>query len=155
MKKKKSFLEGLGLFLHPKFEFHLLIELAFNLLSIIPVIGIFELIKYPLVTYKESIAGVIIYIVVLTLVMESFKVYILRHFINFIFKTKGALLFLIYLAINYLTTLIIKGFSFNENVLLNLFIFTTAYIFLKIIIIVIYQRHINKKEKEEENEKLD
>ena len=45
---KKILLESLGLFLHPKFEFHLLIELVINLVAVVPVIGLFELFEYPL-----------------------------------------------------------------------------------------------------------
>lgn len=154
MKKKKKFLESLGLFLHPKFEFHLLIEIMMNLLSIVPIIGIFELLNYPLVSYS-GVAGVIIYVVVLTLVMESFKVYILRHFIDFLFKTKGLLLYFMYILFFYLTTFIVKDLSFRENKVINIFIFTTLFIFLKVMLIIVYQRNINKKEKGEDNETMD
>lgn len=154
MKKKKKFLESLGLFLHPKFEFHLLIEIMMNLLSIVPIIGIFELLNYPLVSYS-GVAGVIIYIVVLTLVMESFKVYILRHFIDFLFKTKGLFLYFMYILFFYLTTFIVKDLSFRENKVINIFIFTTLFIFLKVMLIIVYQRNINKKEKGEDNETMD
>jgi len=154
MKKRKSFFESLGLFLHPKFEIHLLIELMFNLLAIIPIIGIFELVKYPLVSYS-GIAGVIIYVVVLTLVVESFKVYILRHFIHYLIKTKGLLLYLSYLVVFYVTTFIIKDLAINENKIINLFILTTLFLLLKIGLIIIYQRNTHKKEKGERNEKVD
>lgn len=154
MKKKKTFLESLGLFLHPKFEFHLLIEIMMNLLSIVPIIGIFELLNYPLVSYS-GVAGVIIYVVVLTLVMESFKVYILRHFIDFLFKTKGLFLYFMYILFFYLTTFIVKDLSFRENKVINIFIFTTLFIFLKVMLIIVYQRNINKKEKGEDNETMD
>src|SRR5690625_3783743 len=154
MKKRKSFFESLGLFLHPKFEIHLLIELMFNLLAIIPIIGIFELVKYPLVSYS-GIAGVIIYVVVLTLVVESFKVYILRHFIHYLIKTKGLLLYLSYLVVFYVTTFIIKDLTINENKIINLFILTTLFLLLKIGLIIIYQRNTHKKEKGERNEKED
>lgn len=154
MNNKKSFLQSTGLFLHDKFEFHLLIELAFNLLAVIPVISLFELFKFSLVSY-ESIAGVIIFIVVFTLVVESFKVYILRYFIDFVFKTKGVLIYLLYFGIFYLTTFIIKDFSFNKNVLLRLFVFTTVFLIFKVLFIIIYQRYAYKKNEVKENEKLD
>jgi len=147
--KKKSFLESLGLFLHPKFEFHLLIELVINLVTVVPVIGLFELFEYPLVTYA-NIIGVIIYIVVATFLMESLKVYILRHFINYIFKSKGIILFIIYGLIFYLTTFLIKDLMFNKNVLLNLFIFTVSFLILKILLIIVYQRLQTNKRGEEE-----
>lgn|SRR5690554_740089 len=147
--KKKSFLESLGIFLHPKFEFHLLIELVINLIAIIPVIGLFELFKYPLVTYA-NIIGVIIYIIVSTLLMESLKVYILRHFINYIFKTKGIILFILYAIVFYTTTFLIKDLMFNKNVLLNLIVFTICFLILKILLIIVYQRLQTNKRGEEE-----
>lgn len=154
MKKRKSFLESFGLFLHPKFEFHLLLELGINLITIIPIIGVFELLNYQLVEYS-GIAGVIIYIVVLTLVMESFKVYILRHLIDFLFKTRGLFLYICYYFVFYLTTFIIKDLEFKDNLFLNIFIFTTLFLIFKILLIIIYQRNTIKKEKGESNEKLD
>ena len=78
--------------------------------------------------------------------MESLKVYILRHFINYIFKSKGIILFIIYGLIFYLTTFLIKDLMFNKNVLLNLFIFTVSFLILKILLIIVYQSYKQIKE---------
>ena len=154
MKKDKKYLESLGLFLHPKFEFHLLIELLLNFLAILPIIGFFEFVKFPLVSY-EGIAGIIIYIVVLTLVVESFKVYILRYFLNFIIKTKGILLYLLHISMFYLNTLIINNLRFNDNIIVSLLIFTTIFLTFKMFLIIVFQRNFTRKIKENDHEELD
>lgn len=151
--KKKPFLESLGLFLHPKFEFHLLIELVMNLLIIISIIGLFSLVNYPLVSY-DSFVGVIIYIVVFTLIAESLKVYVLRHFINYIFKSKGMILIGINTLLFYLTTFLITDLKFLNPVLLKLIIFSVTHAIFKLIFIIMYQR-ILEKYKGDENEKMD
>lgn len=151
--KKKSFLESLGIFLHPKFEYHLLMELGLNLVTVVPIIGLFELFKYPLVSYA-SIAGVIIYIIVVTLIAESIKVFILRHFIDYIFKSKGLILFVLYGIIFYITTFLIKDLQFTNIVVINVLIFSISFIILKILLIILFQR-IQTNKKGEENEKLD
>lgn len=151
--KKKPFLESLGLFLHPKFEFHLLIELAINILVIIPIIGLFNLVNYPLVSY-DSFAGVIIYIVVFTLITESLKVYVLRHFINYIFKSKGTLLVGINTLLFYLTTFLIEDLKFLNPVFLKLIIFSISFAIFKLIFIIMYQRILEKYEGDN-NEKMD
>lgn len=147
--KKRPFLESFGIFKHPKFELHLLIELIMNILSIIPIIGLFELFNYPLLEY-EKIAGVVIYIIGVTLIVESLKIYIIRHFIDYIIKTRGLFFLCLYAVIFYLLTFLIKDLSFTPIVIVNILIFTTIFLIFKILLIIVYQRMQNTDKKGEE-----
>ena len=150
--KPDLYVEKLGLYLHRKFEVHLLIIVIFNIISFIVVMGVFQLLNYPLVDFG-SVIGVIIYSLVNTVILEVIKLFVVRHLINLIFKTKGLLFIPITMFIFWLTSLIfIDDLTFRKNVLVNLTIFTVCYLFMKILLVIALQR---VRKEDDNNEKLD
>lgn len=150
--KPDLYVEKLGLYLHRKFEIHLLIVAIFNIISFIVVIGVFQLIDYPLVEFG-SIMGVIIYSLVNTVILEVVKLFVVRHLMNLIFKSRGLIFIPITMLIFWLTSLVfIDDLTFRKNVLVNLTIFTVCYLFMKILLVIALQR---VRKEDDNNEKLD
>lgn len=150
--KPDLYVEKLGLYLHRKFEIHLFITSIFNIISFIVVLGIFQLLKFPLIIYG-SVIGLIIYTLVNTIILEVIKLFLVRHLINFIFKTKGLIFIPITMLVLWLTSLVfISDLHFVKNTLLTLTIFTICYLLMKMLLIVSLQR---VRRKDNQNEKLD
>lgn len=151
-KKEPLFVESLGMYLHKKLEVHLLITIVFNVISFFVVIGLFDFIKYPLVNYGDVI-GVVIYALINTLIIEVIKMFLIRHLMNVIIKTKGLILLLINGVVFWLTSILfVESFSFRTNRLVTITSFTISFFIMKVLLIIALQR---VRRKDEENERMD
>lgn len=142
-KKKTSYLEAFGIFLHPNLSIHLIISIIINFILGITIVGVFHALNYPLLTYL--IVGFILYIIIFSLVELAVTIFVVRHLLKPFIKSRGLLLILTYALIFYLTTLVVTDVSFNSNVILKVLVFTVVFLIFKTILIIIYQRYLVKK----------
>lgn len=151
MKRSKDFKDTYsskyGIFLHNNLGIHFLIVLMFNLIISVTLVGIFEQSKYPIFDFK--IAGFIFYIIITTLLETMLTIFLLRHFLKFIFKTKGVIIYITYALIFYISTFLVEGVNFKENVLIKLLVYTFLFLILRIFFVIIYQRYIFRNKKKE------
>lgn len=146
------YVESMGFYLHKKLEIHLLITAIFNAISFLVVVGLFNLLNFPLIVYDEII-GIIIYSLINTAIIEVIKIFIIRHFADFVLKTKG----LIFLVIDGLTfwitsEIFVENFSFRPVKFVTILIFTVSFFIMKVLLVITLQR---VSRKDEEDEKLD
>lgn len=151
MNKQDNFYNSIivksGFLLHKKFSIHILVLLILNFLSAIIVVGFFNFITKPLITYK--ISAFILFIIVATLLEIIIKMFVLRHFISLIFKTFGTITFLIQGIIFYLSSLIVNHLEFNYIVVINVAIFSLIFLLIRLMLIIVYQKYVLKHMKKE------
>lgn len=146
METKNKFYNSLivkfGFLLHENFSIHSLVLFILNILSAIAITGLFNFLKQPLIAYR--ISSFILFILVATLLELVVKTFVLRYFINIIFKTFGGITILIQAILFYATTFIVNNFNFNQISIISVFVFTISFLIIRLLIISIYQKYILK-----------
>lgn len=144
MKESKDFYNSyvarFGFFLHHNFGIHLLLVLFFNFISAIVAVGLLELFKSPALSF--DIIGFVLFIIIVTLIEVIIKIFVLRHFIDLIFKTKGIITFVLQNIIFYVATLFVNNVEFNKVIVLNILVFSLIFFIIRFFLINIYQKNI-------------
>lgn len=142
---RKSIMGRYGFFLHENLGIHLVITLIFNVISIVTITGLADLINYDIFEY--SVTGLIFYIIAVTLIEITFKIFMIRHFLDIILKTKGLLVLFLHLAIFYFTTFLIDDVKILPNIILKSLLLTISFLIFRILFIIIFQRYTMKNKK--------
>ena len=147
--QQNLYVRKLGLYLHSKFEIHLLITTIFNLISFVVVIGLFEFFEYPLITFNY-ISGIVILSLVTTLIMEVIKLFLVRHFFDLIYKSKGLIFLFLYIGVVLGTTYIfVDDVKFLKNVFIKASIFVVMFEIMKLLLVIALHRITGEKERAE------
>lgn len=153
MNNKEKFYNSIivkfGFLLHENFSVHAVVLLILNLLSAITVTGIFNLFNYPLINYK--ITSFILFVIIATLLELVVKTFVMRYFIDIIFKTFGTLTLIIHALLFYLSEVIVNNFTFTNSVILSILIFTVVFLIVRLLLINIYQKYVLKHLIKKEN----
>ena len=138
-----SIMHKFGFVLHKRFSMHMLILLIMNLISGFTIVGLFSLIKNPVINYR--VVDFIVFIIVVTVVELIVKTLMVRYFIKWILRSFGILTLIVQGLIFWLSSLMIERLNFIEPVVLNLFFYTLSFLFLRLALISIYQKYIVNK----------
>lgn len=136
---KDSILGRYGFFLHKNLGIHLVITLVFNVIAILAITGLSILIDYKIFDY--SVTGLIFYIIAITLIEITLKIFIIRHFLNIVLQTKGILVIVLHLSIFYFTTFLINDVKILPNVIIKSLLLTILFLVFRISFVIIFQRY--------------
>lgn len=128
---RRNVMQMFGFILHPVFSIYIIIYLILNFLSSSIVIG-FSTIGSPIIDI--TIVGFFIGIILYTLIEIPIKLLLLRYFIKQVIYSFGLLLYLVYIGVNFLISIIIPSGEFSFTSSGNLFLYTLFFMIIRFIL---------------------